>query len=251
MADGTFVQAIVSATSKPVYPEVDGEPRLLVPAGWSEVRKPKPYTPAAIVVATIAGLVAYVKANRDKLPLDELVCHVAGPSQVYLYGRCEDEETQYRRKHYLTADLRDMGEAGFSYNVFQASEDVIVGLQVAFEATPERDELVALLGSIKEATVRESVDNGYAQEVTARAGAAFVTNVKVQNPVLLRPYRTFREVEQPESPFIVRLRAGDEGKRPSVALFPADGGAWKLVAIARISEWLLVNLAGTGVAIVA
>lgn len=50
--------------------------------------------------------------------------------------------------------------------------------------------------------------------------------------VALRPYRTFTEVEQPESEFILRL--DDEGR---VGLIEADGGAWKMTAKASIAAY--------------
>ncbi|MEB9782308.1 hypothetical protein P4K16_30685, partial [Bacillus cereus] len=58
------------------------------------------------------------------------------------------------------------------------------------------------------------------------------------NPVQLSPYRTFVEVEQPESKFVFRMR---EGAR--CGLFEADGGAWKLEAMNNIKEYLKEALA--------
>ncbi|MEB9776454.1 hypothetical protein P4K25_31445, partial [Bacillus cereus] len=63
-------------------------------------------------------------------------------------------------------------------------------------------------------------------------------NAKVPNPVQLSPYRTFVEVEQPESKFVFRMR---EGAR--CGLFEADGGAWKLEAMNNIKEYLKEALA--------
>lgn len=55
------------------------------------------------------------------------------------------------------------------------------------------------------------------------------------NPVVLAPYRTFTEVEQPKSPFVFRIRqTGDEVQ---AALFAADADAWKREAIANIRDW--------------
>ena len=51
-----------------------------------------------------------------------------------------------------------------------------------------------------------------------------MADVKVPNPVTLRPFRTFIEVEQPESKFIFRMREGGR-----CAIFEADGahGSWR------------------------
>ena len=69
--------------------------------------------------------------------------------------------------------------------------------------------------------------------MTARAGIALVTEVKVPNPVTLRPYRTFMEVEQPAISCVFRLRQG-----PMLSLHEADGGLWRLEAIKSIKAYL-------------
>lgn len=73
------------------------------------------------------------------------------------------------------------------------------------------------------------------QRVTAHSGISLVKQVSVPNPVVLAPYRTFTEVEQPKSPFVFRIRqTGDEVQ---AALFAADADAWKREAIANIRDW--------------
>jgi hypothetical protein len=59
---------------------------------------------------------------------------------------------------------------------------------------------------------------------------------EVKNPVMLQPYRTFREVGQPQSEFLVRLQSGE--KLPTVAVFEADGGSWQVEAIQKIVRFL-------------
>ena len=59
----------------------------------------------------------------------------------------------------------------------------------------------------------------------------------VPNPVLLKPYRTFIEVQQPESAFIFRMQDG-----PRAALFEADGGAWRIEAMENIRAYLAKEL---------
>lgn len=60
------------------------------------------------------------------------------------------------------------------------------------------------------------VDDGVSQVATARSGVASVGKVVVPNPISLRPYRTFLEVEQQESDFVFRMHEG-----PKLALFGA------------------------------
>ena len=54
-------------------------------------------------------------------------------------------------------------------------------------------------------------------------------NVKVSPIYKLAPFRTFIEVEQPESEFLFRL-----SDRTTFTLDEADGGAWKIKAKANI-----------------
>ncbi|MDL2276354.1 hypothetical protein LJC02_01750, partial [Breznakia sp. OttesenSCG-928-G09] len=51
------------------------------------------------------------------------------------------------------------------------------------------------------------------------------------------PFRTFAEVEQPNSRFLLRVREGGE-----MALFEADGGAWKLEAQNNVSTFIRKEL---------
>lgn len=59
----------------------------------------------------------------------------------------------------------------------------------------------------------------------------------VPSPVHLKPYRTFDEIDQPESDFIFRIKS-DKFDGITCALFSADGGAWITEAKQRIKEYL-------------
>jgi len=74
--------------------------------------------------------------------------------------------------------------------------------------------------------------------VQARAGVALVSDVAVPNPILLCAYRTFRDVVQPSSLFVLRVQSGRTGGLPEVGLFEADGGAWRITTTERVREWL-------------
>ena len=85
----------------------------------------------------------------------------------------------------------------------------------------------------------EVQDNGISQMATVRDGVASLAQAKTPNPVTLRPYRTFNEVEQPASQFVFRIN-----KLANLALFEADGGKWKLEAVKNIASYLTKELAG-------
>jgi len=246
--DGSFVKEVVASTAKPVLQDVAGEPRLIAPAGWQEIRRTAPPAPGVLTVNTLDGLCDYVEANRDGLDLKELLLHVESHDQVSLVSKLKGDFHQ--RHQYVRAQVATLFGGSFAFGAFQTSEAFIVGLQALFAASPTRDQLITLVGSIREDAVKETVDDGYAQSVKTGAGVVMVGEKRVPNPVDLRPFRTFREVEQPESPFVLRLQGSGAGDRPKIALFEADGGKWKLTAIAAIDAYLKDRLKD-GVAILA
>lgn len=105
------------------------------------------------------------------------------------------------------------------------------------KATGKRKITVSLelIPSADRKTIR---DNGVSQEVEARQGVSLKSIVQVKPRVKLCPFRTFLEVQQPESEFILRL--DEDG---NVGLFEADGGMWRMTAKERICAFFEDKLA--------
>lgn len=118
-------------------------------------------------------------------------------------------------------------------------ESMMIALKSKFVQTPELLELVKLLGSITEQNSAQVSDDGFSQNVVVRKGIALKDNKTINPIVKLKPYRTFAEIDQPESEFLLRLSDG-----ANVALYEADGGAWKLEARKRIADYLREALDG-------
>jgi len=118
-------------------------------------------------------------------------------------------------------------------------ESMMIALKSKFVQTPELLELVKLLGSITERNSAQVSDDGFSQNVVVRKGIALKDNKTINPIVKLKPYRTFAEIDQPESEFLLRLSDG-----ANVALYEADGGAWKLEARKRIADYLREALDG-------
>ena len=103
-------------------------------------------------------------------------------------------------------------------------EQAVVELQSLYAVTPDRDYLLALLSRIDVNQSVSSVDNGISQEVSVRTGAVLKEQQTVQPIVHLQPYRTFLEVEQPASEFLLRL---DKEGRPALYRQTAARGSWR------------------------
>lgn len=93
--------------------------------------------------------------------------------------------------------------------------------------------ILDILSRISDENSVSSEDNGMTQTVEARKGISLKAKEKINPRVKLCPYRTFLEVEQPESEFLLRLREGGQ-----IGLFEADGGMWKLTAKQNIKNYL-------------
>lgn len=106
--------------------------------------------------------------------------------------------------------------------------------------------LLDLLSRISKDSNVATTDNGVSQTVEARQGIALKTVEPLKPRVPLRPFRTFQEVEQPESEFLLRM--DEDG---NIGLFEADGGMWKLKARqtvkAFLEEQLVKEVAGNSV----
>lgn len=185
---------------------------------------PEP-TVSAITVNTLSGLVDYLKSAFDNC--DSVLVHIESPTKVYVYS-------------HLTRDNKrsTMIEAmallpSFSFDRYYDAEQFNIKLQSVFVDVGSRADILKVVGNIREEQVGEFGDDGVSQKVTAKTGIATVADVKVPNPVTLAPYRTFIEVEQPSSEFVLRMKSG-----PECALFEADGGAWKEKAISNIKGYL-------------
>lgn len=199
---------------------------------------PKGSLASTLKIHTLAGLVAFYNNERS---CDFDTIHIVDESTVQVIsGLSEDRFKQ--RDIFAVADAGKIIEKGFTFGHFYDIESFIIALQTLFVETPVRGSLLALVGNIKNEKVINASDDGVTQTVTARKGIALVTEADVPNPVSLMPYRTFRELDQPKSPFILRLREGREGSLPTAALFEADGGAWKLQAIEAIRDYLQKEL---------
>jgi hypothetical protein len=129
----------------------------------------------------------------------------------------------------------------FTFGQFLTQDKFIIGLMSCFVKNNDRDELARLAGAAKAEAVTLSHDDGIAQEITVKGGAHLVDRVSAKNIVKLAPYRTFRDVAQPESEFLFRVQQSGENF-PTFALWEADGGAWRLDAIASIAAKLSAGL---------
>ena len=180
-------------------------------------------------VSGLPGLVTLVKT--ETLPRHALdgpaYVEVASPTEVRVFTDL-DEDLDRDVWYVARADV-----PGFKSG-YRSYEEFVIELRSRFRETDGSRYLLDLLGRMDITESSTSEDNGITQGVTVRQGVALKGQEMVRPIVPLAPYRTFFDVEQPVSEFLVRV-----DQKGSVGLFEADGGMWKREAKMRLTEFLI------------
>lgn len=125
------------------------------------------------------------------------------------------------------------------FDQWMSMEEFIIQLQTCFVDTPNKGALIDLASKMTDETSVTRTDDGVGQKVTVTKGTGLKEATVLQPIVRLVPYRTYQEVDQVETMYLIRVRDGGELK-----IIEADGGAWKSEAQRRVSLYLREQLSG-------
>lgn len=187
---------------------------------------------------SLSSVADYIKSNADfdALASDgRKIIHVEDEKTVWLYT----EMNSFKKRSALL--LASAWVSSFPFGQWLSLENFIISVQANFVTDEHRDELLSFVATVKQDTGVEQQDDGVTQKVTTRSGVSLSRTSKVPNPITLRPFRTFSEVEQPESSFVFRIKA-EEGCGVKAALFAADGDAWRHDAILKIRDYFQTHV---------
>jgi hypothetical protein len=230
------IDRILQLDREIVTKEIDG--RLYSKDALHRVPYPHENEPAEpIRFSTLQGLADFAITLEQRLEDEELFFRVESPVLVILHGKLQPNNFN-KRFSYATALLNHVP---FKFSTISLPhwldlEMFVISLQSLFEETEERENIISVLGHLASESVVEKKDDGFKQAVHIRDGISQKSEVKLKNPVTLKPYRTFREVDQPEGRYILRLDNKQEGIH--CALFEADGDLWKNEAMLSIKKFL-------------
>ena len=161
------------------------------------------YFPAAdpIRVNNLSSLLEYIHSGVDTMA-DKMIIQVVSPTKVVLFSQLNDNRDRE------TLVIAEAQIPSFNYERFIEHESFCIGVQSKFVDDPETDKSLILkfAGTVEAGTVAQYGDDGISQKATIKTGIASKSEAIVPNPVKLRPYRTFSEVEQPVSDFIFRIK---------------------------------------------
>lgn len=221
----------VNEINKPFLQEIGG--KTYSDKHMTEVA-PKRYA-GSFELTTLTSLVEYLMSGADEMA--KMFVHVQSPTRIEVFSVLDDNrkrETLVTVKACLPKIYTDEYMERESFNI---------ALQSKFEDNADKELLLKFVGTMENGTVAEYGDDGVSQQAVIKTGIASKGAAIVPNPVKLRPYRTFVDIQQPESSFVFRVR--DDGSRGiACAIYEADGGAWKIEAMDTIKKYLKDALAG-------
>lgn len=191
-----------------------------------------PDEPLAPVLSTstLQSVVDYLE-NKIDGETEALFIHIVDFNIVRICKFLNDDR---RREVLLHAEY---DSNGFSFSTRHDQESFITALQSSFVETEERLNIQKVVGGLVEDSSVKLTDDGVSQNTVAKSGVTLVDRASIKNPVNLAPFRTFAEIAQPVSPFILRLHRQSDAP-PLISLHEADNSKWKIEAINNIKEFL-------------
>jgi len=219
----------ILAIGQSVSTDINRRTYAIGPGGITPIKPPKAET---LVINTLTGL------TDLGLP-GEVIIHVLDHKTVNVIDKDYADNWLTRSTHFSAVHE----SPAYPFGQFYCVEDFIIAIQSMFVQDATTALVLKVVGNVKDEGVSNFCDDGVTQKVTAKTGISVVGSVQVPNPVTLRPYRTFMEIEQPASTFVFRMKGG-QGEQPKCALFEADGRMWRLEAIKGIKTWLSEKIPG-------
>jgi len=201
-------------------------------------------------ISTLVGLAAFANSAlaAEQIPEGSFVLvHEAGLS-ASLKGPIEG---RHQNRACFAKAMPPGGTVsdGF-FGQWHDAEMMVISLRTLFQRDrgDHLDQLIEVLAGMKHEDSTEVQDDGISQRVaTRRGGSSLKEWADMPSTVVLHPFRVFPgEIdEQPRSEFVVRVRSSHQAIE--VALFEADGGAWRVEAGRLVGEKLSELIEGVPV----
>lgn len=223
----------IQETTQPLVQQVDGRTFAIGgSAGVEEIRS-EIDRPDTISLNSLDALVKLVRSEAVRVE-NPLYITVPDHLTVRCFGQ-PNPDARFIRQVYYEAMATDV--PGWDNKVSLPFEEMQIALRTRFQETEDTPYVQKLLSDISTGAKVTYNDNGVATTVVTKKGIDLQSNQTIRPIISLRPYRTFQEVEQPESVFLIRIN--DRG----ITFVEADGGMWKLKARETIKTYLEAMLA--------
>lgn len=213
--------------SEPDTIEVDG--RTWRKQGYAEITPFKKDLCDPMKLGSLTAFAAFI--GTDEMYRDNgLMIHVVSPTCVELVSLLDEHG---RRNNYAIAKARI--DSHFTTEQWHNQDDFVTSLQAHFVNDLDRAQLLKVCGNLRGGSSAVLTDDGVTQKVSTARGVEMKGMEEMPNPVSLRPWETFAEIEQPERQYIVRVK-GDE--KPLLALFAVPDPVAAMRTCEKIEAWL-------------
>lgn len=226
------IEKIQEMAAKPNLVTIDGHDYIMDKEGGFCEIKPELEYPDLITLNSLDALIQFVK--REALVANDVVFITIPNHETVCCFTEPIRELRSNRVYLYTAKATDV--PGWASEVKMGFEEAMIALRTRFSPTPDTDYALRLLSSITTGGKVTFNDNGVATSIVTQKGIALQENTEIRPIVRLSPYRTFQEVLQPESQFLIRV------SERAITIVEADGGMWKLQARRNIMQFLAVAL---------
>lgn len=194
--------------------------------------------PDPLCVNTLSGFMDYLASNElrhiyELDPIAPLYVQIVSPTEVRLVSVLNSDN---KRSTYIKATAL-LPEQNFGKVLDQ--ERFLIWLRTSFVETANRQDMVQFCGCVTGNDVMNLDDDGVSQKVSVSTFVGTRDAIAPTDPILC-PYRTFMDVDQPESQFVFRTKKLDLGV--GFVLYEADGGAWKGAAMENIRQYILTYM---------
>ena len=183
--------------------------REVYPCPLPDVPRPEP-----LMLSTLSGLVGYVEADIDKIDMGSHLIHV-GADRVEVLGPLSHP---HRRREVL-ARASYTNETAEVIGRPMPIDRIFPLLQEHFERNNDLDLLLSILSEIDVIDAEKRTRSGIGYEVKVNRSVGGPGWQKINDPFVLRPYRSFPEAgEQTASRFILDIDARRTGDQSEVTV---------------------------------
>lgn len=227
-----FIKHIQETTQPQILTIGDSTFAVSADGGCSEIR-PIIDHPDILKLHSLDALVKLIQTEAAKVTAP-LYITIPDHLTVHCFGQPQPDARFFRQVYY---EAKATDVPGWGEKVQLGFEEAQIALRTRFQETPDTIYAMKLLSDICCGAKVVYNDNGIATTVTTQKGVALQSNEQVRPIITLKPYRTFQEVEQPESIFLIRVN------ERGISFTEADGGMWKLRARETVKAFLEKKLA--------
>jgi len=193
-----------------------------------------PDRPQPITVTSLDSLVTLIAKEHKHFttPTFIKVVNERAIEVFSSYDRQDKGNSYYRHTYYNVACDAPRFKPGW-YD----REGATTHLLSIFADNEGKNYVLDIISNLSQNSNVTTTDNGITQKVEMKSGVEIKSSTTIKPIVPLKPFRTFLEVEQPESNFLFRI-----GDKLQIGFLEADGGKWVLEAKKNIAAYLAEHL---------